>query len=273
MEVIFFTAVFFLGLAAGSFINVLVYRLERGMDVVRLRSHCVNCKHTLNAVDLVPFFGYFIRRGRCAYCGVPISPEYPFVELLTGVLFLLVAWHLFNSEMTIDILMQLPFVLAVTALLIGISVYDFHYYLIPNVFVYGIAAIAVVYHFILVPAGILPPSFARTIPSALLGALIGGGFFFLLTAISRGRWMGLGDGKLGGAAGLFLGFPLALVALIFAFISGGLFASLLVILGKKGMKSHVPFGPFIALGALAAILWGGNIIHLYLNLFMISPIL
>ncbi len=217
----------------------------------------------LNAIDLVPFFGYFIRGGRCYYCRVRISFGYPLVELGTGVVFLLLAYFFFPVTFSQGV--TLVYLLLVGALLIGISVYDYHYYLIPDVMVYTGVLASILFHFALTPLKLAVPYTESGAAGTLLAGAIGGGIFLLFHAISHGRWMGLGDAKLGALMGLVLGFPLILVALLLAFIAGGLSGIVLILMGKKTLKSHLPFGPFLALCALFVLLWGQNLVEWYLS--------
>ena len=266
MQELFFEAVFFLlGLAVGSFLNVIIWRLEQGMDVVRLRSHCPNCKHVLGVVDLIPFLGFFIRRGRCRYCNVKISWQYPVVELATGMVFVIGALRILEFPFSPASLVSLLYFFAIAAVLIALAVYDFNYYLIPNIFVLLLLLLALIFQLVLVPFGIAAPLTSRSPIDLAIGVAISG-FLFLLYAVSRGAWMGFGDVKLGFALGTLLGYPLIIEALLLAFISGGIVGIVLILTGQKTLKSHLPFGPFLAFAALFVVLWGKEFLALYLGM-------
>ncbi len=267
-EPLIYVFIFIFGLGIGSFLNVVIYRIEQGMDMVRLRSHCINCKHVLNAVDLIPLFGFFIRLGRCKYCTIKISWQYPFVELATGLLFLLMYARYLPGELSLGSVAPLLYLFFVGSILISIAVYDFNYFIIPDIFTYLLAGTAVLYQFLLIPLGLVPVITEDNIFHALIGAGIGGGLFLFFHLVSKGAWMGFGDVKLGFALGVMLGLPLILEALILSFVIGGIIGAILILTKKKAMKSQIPFGPFLALSAIIVVLWGKEILALYMGYFL-----
>jgi prepilin signal peptidase PulO-like enzyme (type II secretory pathway) len=269
--------VFLFGLIAGSFLNALIYRLEAGDSVFRGRSYCPNCKHVLAWHDLIPLMSFFLLQGRCRYCKKRISWQYPTVELATGLLFLL------SFKLQISSLNQVSsfetlnifYLWAVLALLMLLFVYDLKHYILPDKIVFPAIGLALGYRIF----EFLNFGFAwdlgfgiwdfKLLVNPLLAALGAALFFFVIFLLSRGRAMGFGDVKLALFMGLFLGWPNILVALFAAFVIGGMFGIVLILLKKKGMKSEVPFGPFLITGTLAALFWGKLLVDWYFNLILV----
>ncbi|MEK7616155.1 MAG: prepilin peptidase [Patescibacteria group bacterium] len=215
-------AVYFaFGLIVGSFLNVLIYRIPHGEGFFAGRSHCPYCGHRLVWYDLVPLVSFVLLRGHCRYCSERISLQYPLIELISGLLFVL--------------LWQQPLMLAAIALLLVISVIDLQHFLIPDMLLVPIVLLALVNH--------------RSW-DAVIFAFAAALFFFLLWFFSRGRWIGFGDVKLAGVLGLLFGFPDALVVFYVAVIVGGLLGSILLVLKKATMKTQLPFGTLLAFGAV-----------------------
>lgn len=241
---LFFSLVVFLfGLIMGSFLNCVIYRLETDRGFLKGRSFCPHCQHQLGLWDLVPIFSFLFLRGKCRYCQKNISWQYPLVELATAILFVLC------------FLFQFPyFIFLIVPFLIIIFVYDLKHYLIPDKVIYPAILIAGIFNFHLVN---------------FLSALGVAGFFLTIVLISRGRWLGVGDIKLGFLMGLILGWPSVLVALFLAFLTGAIMGIALIVSGKKSLKSAVPFGPFLVMGTLVALFCSEEIINWYLNLLMI----
>jgi len=259
-------AFFFLfGLIIGSFLNVVV--LRRGVSTLGGRSHCMSCGHQLFWYDTVPLLSYALLGGRCRYCRARISPQYPLVELFTGLSFALLASA--HTPLSTTLLGC-----ALVVLLIMIALYDVRHTIIPDAWVAAFCVLALVYGSLYSQTQIL---FA--ILSGPLIALP----LFLLWLVSEGRWMGLGDAKLALGIGWLLGPLYGYFALTAAFILGAFIsiATLLplpkyrALLSKWGlqrtlssqsftMKSEVPFGPFLIAGTL--ILWTMLLFHLQLPL-------
>ena len=234
---LFYLFIFILGLAVGSFLNCVIYRLETGGSFLRGRSFCPHCKHLLGWQDLIPVLSFLILKGCCRYCHKKISLRYPLVEIATGLLFLLI----FNFQFSIFNYLIAPF-------LVVIFVYDLKHFIIPDKIIYPAIAIAAICNF-----------------SAWPSALGAAAFFGAIVLISRGKWMGVGDIKLGFLMGLILGFPNILVALFLAFLIGAIIGVGVIISGKKTLKSEVPFGPFLVTGTIISLFWGQKIINWYLN--------
>jgi leader peptidase (prepilin peptidase)/N-methyltransferase len=230
-----------LGLLVGSFLNVVVWRLPRGESLVHPRSRCPGCGTPIKPYDNVPVLSWLVLRGRCRTCGTAISARYPLVEATTGVLFAAVVLGL----------------LLVTAL-VPITMIDLDRRLIPNAITLPASVAA------LVAAVALDISF---VPEQLIAGAAAGGFF-LVAALLYPRGMGMGDVKLAGMLGLYLGRAVA-PAIFIALISGVLVGALIMArLGaREGRKAAVPFGPFLALGALIAMFVGDDLVDAYLDRF------
>lgn len=249
--------VFLFGLVVGSFDNVAIYRIPEGESVITPRSFCPSCETTIAWYDNIPLVSYIILRGRCRHCGQPISPRYPLVELCSGLLFLAVfaksgfAW---SDEL-------LPNLFMVTVLLI-VSVIDLREQIIPNKIILPSMAIALA----AVGTIALFRGDAGYIYDKLLGFAAGGVPLGLL-ALAIPKGMGMGDAKLAAFTGLFLGWRSQVIAFFFAFLLGAIAGVAMMAAGKKGRKSRIPFGPFLALGTVLALFWGEPIWSFYRGLF------
>ncbi|MEK9135255.1 MAG: prepilin peptidase [Patescibacteria group bacterium] len=245
--------IFVFGLMVGSFLNCVIYRLEQGKSFLRGRSFCPNCKHQLSWQDLIPIFSFLILGGKCRYCSQKISWQYPLVELFTGIIFLSIL--LTNSN-----IYAMAYLLLVSCFFIIIFVYDLKHYIIPDKVVFPAIGVALAYDLL---------RFDLLGRSNLLASAFGAaGFFLAIVLISRGKGMGIGDIKLAFLMGLFLGWPNIIVALFLAIFLGAIMGIGLIISGKKTLKSEVPFGPFLTIGAFSALFWGEKIINFYFNLFL-----
>ncbi|MEW8958226.1 MAG: prepilin peptidase [Moorella sp. (in: firmicutes)] len=242
---------FLLGLFIGSFLNVVIYRLPRGETVVWGRSYCPACGRVLAWYDLIPVLSYLLLRGRCRYCRLPISSRYLLVELVTGVVFTTL-FYIFGLSW---ILVKYLFL---SAVLVAASFIDLEHYLIPDRLVVTGAC-----------GGILLSLLARDVGfwSSLWGAVAAAGFLLLVAVISKGG-MGGGDVKLAGMVGLFLGWPLASLALFLSLVTGGLAGVCLLVSGRKKRQDPLPFAPFITTGGLLALFFGEKMLHWYLVRFM-----
>jgi leader peptidase (prepilin peptidase)/N-methyltransferase len=239
------------GLLVGSFLNVVAHRLPRGESLVRPRSRCPECATQLRAIDNVPVISWLALRGRCHHCGASISPRYPIVELATGALYIAVVA---SQDDAVRIVLGL---LLVTAL-VPITLIDLELRIIPNV-ITGPAALAAV-----VAIAALDTDF---LPEALIAGAAGGGFF-LVAAILYPRGMGMGDVKLAGMLGLYLGRAVA-PAIFIALIAGVVVGAAVIARkgAKEGRKTAVPFGPFLALGGVIAFFAGADLVDAYLDTF------
>ena len=275
MSFLIYFFIFLFGLAVGSFLNCIIYRLEEGESFLRGRSFCPHCGHILSFGDLIPVLSFLILKGKCRYCSQKISLQYPLVELATVIIFLTLYYNFF----TMVNLLQFIFLLAISCFLIIIFVYDLKHYIIPDKIIYPAIAIALIYQLFRIwnlhplcgyPVSNFAPHFFksggsnfRMLANPLLSAILAGLFFLIIVLISRGKWMGVGDIKLAFLIGLILGFPKILVALFLAFLIGAIIGLGLVISGKKTLKSEVPFGPFLVSGTFIALFWGQSLINWY----------
>ncbi len=270
---------FLVGLALGSFLNVLICRYEPGMAVFskRLggRSFCPKCKNILSWYELVPVFSFIIQRGRCNHCEQKISLQYPIVEILSG---LIVATLPYVLGVTPDALI---FIIAFLVMLTA-SLIDIRHYVIPDALTIIILALGTIRTAIVVintPVNaILSPSTflgsygyifsftANPLIAHLTGALIAGAFFTAIILLSKGVAMGWGDAKLAFASGLLIGWPDIIMALMIAFIIGAIVGIIMMIAKTKKMKDALPFGPFIAIGVAVVVYFGYDIIALYFKL-------
>ena len=239
------------GLLVGSFLNVVAYRLPRGESLTHPRSRCPHCDTQLRAIDNIPVVSWVALRGRCAHCGGPVSARYPLVELSTALLYVAVV-------ATQDDAARIVLGLLLVTALVPITLIDLDHRIIPNR-ITGPAAIAAVVAIVALDRDFLV--------EALIAALAGGGFF-LIAALLYPRGMGMGDVKLAGVLGLYLGravAPAILIALV-----GGVLVGVAVIARKgavEGRKTAVPFGPFLALGGMIAFFVGNELVDAYLDTF------
>jgi leader peptidase (prepilin peptidase)/N-methyltransferase len=239
------------GLLVGSFLNVVVYRLPRGESLTHPRSRCPSCATQLRAVDNIPVVSWLALRGRCHHCGAPVSARYPLVELATAALYAAVV-------ATQDDAARIVLGLLLVTALVPITLIDVDHRIIPNR-ITGPAAIAA-----LIAIAALDTDFLL---EAVIGA-IGGGGFFLIAALLYPRGMGMGDVKLAGVLGLYLGRAVA-PAILIALIAGvAVGAAIIVRKGAvEGRKTAVPFGPFLALGGMVAYFVGNELVDAYLDTF------
>ena len=237
-----------LGLCIGSFLNVVIHRVPLGLSVVSPPSSCPGCEAPIRARHNVPVVGWLVLRGRCADCGAAISARYPIVELLTGAVFVLVTWR----ALDLNQLAAVPALLTFAALGIALGAIDLDTRRLPDVLV--LPAYPVLAVLLIGAAAVRDDWWAAA--RAGLGGLALFGFFFALAFISP-RGMGFGDVKLAGVIGLVLGYFswwMLVIGAFAGFFLGAVVGVALIAVGAGGRKTAVPFGPFMVLGALAA-LW------------------
>lgn len=243
-----------LGAIIGSFLNVVIVRTRAGESFGRGRSHCPLCGRILGALELVPVVSFIIQKGRCRGCGKSVSWQYPAVEAATAILFLIcgLIWLASPDAGILTLIRNLAFV----CFSVLIFVYDLRWQEIPDSFsLPAVAAIFILNLFIGMPAW-----------SMVLGAAIAGGFFALQFLLSKGRWIGGGDIRLGALMGVLLGWQLTLLSLLLAYVGGAVISVLLMAFAGKKMDSQVAFGTFLVGAALVALFWGRELINLYLRL-------
>lgn len=230
----------------GSFLNVVIHRLPRGESLVHPRSRCPSCQTQIAGYDNIPIVSWLVLRGRCRHCGAAISPRYPAVELITAVTFAAV---ILVRGFDDDLIVELPFVAA----LIALAGIDADHKLLPNKIVYPLAAWGVV--------AVLIAERDDFVEHLVAGA---GAFLFLLLAVlAYPRGMGMGDVKLAGAMGVYLGVSV-IPALLIAFLSGSVVGAVIIAReGAAARKKAVPFGVFLALGGIVGVLVGPDLVDFY----------
>ncbi|MFA6322925.1 MAG: prepilin peptidase [Candidatus Buchananbacteria bacterium] len=241
--------IFLFGLAIGSFLNVIVYRLNIKKSFLSGRSFCPYCKKIIAWFDNIPLLSFILLAGNCRQCKKKISWQYPLVELVTGLVFWLIYLRFGLTGQTL-----VYFIFC--GILEVIFIYDLKYYLILDTISLPAILLALILNLLL----------GQNILNLLLGGLLGGGFFAFQYYVSRGRWVGDGDIRLGALMGVMLGWPYLLVALLVAYVVGAIYGLVAIGLKKKAMKSEVPFGPFLTFSTLVAMLYGQLILNWYLNL-------
>ncbi|MBM4446972.1 MAG: prepilin peptidase [Chloroflexi bacterium] len=258
MAVLWSALFFLLGAAAGSFINVVADRLPAGKSIISPPSHCAECQYKIPSMDNIPIFSYLWLRGHCRNCSATIPRRLFLVELGTAILFSFLYRYYGLSW-------ELAMVTFYCCLFIVLLLIDLEHNILPNKIVYpgmiialGIAALGSIFGF--EPSVIAGMGFRLWIVDAAIGGSIGFGLLLLVVLISRGG-MGWGDVKLVGLIGLVIGFPLVLLAMFLAMVSGGLTAAILLLLKLKSRKDAIPFGPFLSLAAMATLFWGSNLLN------------
>jgi leader peptidase (prepilin peptidase)/N-methyltransferase len=247
----------FLGLLIGSFLNVVIWRVPRGESLLRPPSACPACGVPIRPRDNVPVLGWLLLRGRCRVCGEPISRRYPAVELLTAALFAVMA-----VRFGLDPVLLAYLYLAAVGL--ALALIDLDCKRLPDALTLPSYPVAVV----LLAAAALLGSGSGDLLRALLGGLAMGAVYFALW-FAYPAGMGYGDVKLAGVLGLYtawLGWGAWAVGLFLGFLLGGVFGIALIALGKGGRKTAVPFGPFMLVAVLIAVLAGPELARGYLEL-------
>lgn len=253
-----------LGLILGSFVNALVWRIHKKRNWTSERSECTHCHHQLGALDLIPVISFVMLRGKCRYCHKKIE-DTPIVELALPALF--VASYFFwplplEGRGAIEFGFWLIFLVGLLAL----TVYDFRWFLLPDKMVFPLVVLAAAQVAVVA-------AYDRDwhlIVSALGGAVVISGIFYLIFQISKGTWIGGGDVKLGLVLGLLAGGVLEGFLVLFAASVAGLLASLpAVVKGKAGKKTQIPFGPFLILGLIVVKLFGTAILDWYAGMLYV----
>lgn len=248
MDYFWYCYLFLIGSIVGSFLNVCICRIPTKESVVTGRSHCPVCGHPLSFTEMVPIFSYLFLKGKCKCCHTPISPQYPLVEAVTAILYLLATLRFGFTPYT-ALLCVFFSVLIVAA---GI---DYHTMEIPDILHLWILLAAVIHLF-------LSPTF-RT--EALIGMFLISVPMLVLSLFTNG--FGGGDIKLSAVCGLFLGFKLLLVGFLFACITAAFAGAIMLIRKKADQKTAFAFGPFLALGFIFSALYGAPLLNAYLSFF------
>ncbi len=246
-EILLYIVIFLFGIVIGSFLNVCIYRIPKHEDIVRTRSHCMSCGYQLRWYDLFPLFSYLCLHGRCRKCHTKLSVQYPIIEALNGILYVMIVWI---HGMTIT---SALYCMMISALLV-ISVIDFRTFEIPlgiNIFILVVGIVRVA-------------TDLANVTDYLIGFFAVSALLAILYYASKGRAIGGGDVKLMAVCGLVLGWKLILLA----FFLGCILGSILHIIRMKatGADRVLAMGPYLSLGVLLAVLWGDSMIRWYLGL-------
>jgi len=241
--------IFIFGLLIGSFLNVVLHRLQTEQSIIWPASHCPTCKKPINWYDNIPILSFIVLKAKCRHCHGQISWQYPLVELATGIIS---AWAYCRFGWSGDFFRTAIF----GGFLLIIFVYDLRYYLILDQVI--IPA--------MVTALLINLSLGLGVWGMIIGFAIGGGFFLAQFVVSSGRWIGGGDIRLGALMGLMLGWKMVLVALFLAYFSGAIVGIILILAGKKKMSSQIPFGTFLSIATFLTLLFGQPLLNWYLNL-------
>jgi prepilin signal peptidase PulO-like enzyme (type II secretory pathway) len=270
------------GLCLGSFVNALVWRVHeqaaqaekkqqdpnyaKRLSIATGKSMCPYCKHELSARDLLPVFSWLSLGGKCRYCGKPISIQYPLVELATAALFVIsYIWWPVAFAPAVQVAIFIFWLLLLTGLM-ALLVYDIRWFILPDRIIYFLSCVAVAQAATIVQASAHP---FRTVINMLLGVAVGGGIFYVLFQVSRGKWIGGGDVKLGWLLGLIAGTPARSVLFIFfAALLGSLVSVPLLVNQRLKRTSIIPFGPFLIAGLVIVQLFGADILHWYQQTFI-----
>lgn len=257
---------FVIGTFFGSFLSVVIYRIhEDKKGIIKGRSECPYCHKKLEMRDLVPIFSYLINRGKCKICKKKISIHYLLIEILTGIIFaafyILYPFFIYEfgnlaCNFNTVLFFNYIFFVIVSLFLILIFFYDLKYLQIPEVFT--LPAIALIF-----VVGIFMPQ--PGLYSMLIGGAIAGLFFGFQFWISKEKWLGFGDIQVGILMGLLLGWQFFLIALFVTYIVGSIMSLILMLFKKVGLKSQIPFAPFMIIGTFITLFFGDYIMNLYLN--------
>ena len=238
-----------MGLLIGSFLTVCIYRIPKGETVIYNSSHCSHCNSRLGILDLIPVISYILIKGKCRYCGKGIKIRYPVVELLTGGIFLITYLHIGFNVLLVKYLILFSTLIVITFI-------DAEHQIIPNKLTFLIFIWGIIWQIFYSEMFLY---------QAIGGAILGGGLL-LLAAIISGGGMGGGDIKLMFAAGVIMGIQTTALALFLSFLVGSIIGITLILLNIKNRKDPIPFGPFLSLGIFIAVLWGHEIIKMYLDI-------
>lgn len=239
-----------MGSCLGSFLNVVIYRLPRGQSLVSPGSRCPQCGYALRWYDNLPVVSWTLLGGRCRQCHAPISAQYPMVEIITALLFVLVAWLTPVGPLLVSRLI-------LVAILVALFGIDLKHQILPNSITLPGIIVGLLFSLI------TPPGWQDALVGAVLGAAILYGIAAAYYAVRREEGLGMGDVKMLAMVGAFLGWKAVLVTLVLSSFSGAAIGLALIAAQRGGMKLALPFGTFLALGALAAMLVGEPLIAWY----------
>jgi leader peptidase (prepilin peptidase)/N-methyltransferase len=246
--------IFILGLIVGSFCNVCIYRIPRNESIIYPASHCPNCRTKIKPVDNIPLLSYILLKGRCRNCESKISIQYPVVEFLIGLIYVII-YLIYGLS-----IQSLIYIILSSALII-IAFIDLNKQIIPDVISLPGIVIGLILSFFVPYISFINSS---------LGVVVGGGIILIIglagTAIFKKEAMGGGDVKLAAMIGAFLGWRYVIISLFLGFFLGALAGIFLILSKIKSKEDVVPFGPFIVLGSFITLLWGEKIISWYIGI-------
>jgi leader peptidase (prepilin peptidase)/N-methyltransferase len=266
ITILFPAIIFAFGASVGSFLNVVIYRVPEKLSLLHPPSRCPTCHHQLRPYDNVPVLGWLWLKGRCRYCRTAISPRYPLIEALAGGLFLLAFWQFGLSWDVVSAWLLISWLLCLTFI-------DLDTLTLPNPLTQSGLVLGII-----VQTGLLVSHTAWTVATiaqgvftAVLGAVLGLWIFEIIGLLGgtlTGKTvMGGGDGKLAALLGAWLGWQGMLLSSFLACALGAFMGGGAIALGVINRRTPIPFGPFLALGALIVLFWGDRLIHWYLQLF------
>lgn len=254
-NIYFYILAIIFGLCWGSFLTVVIWRIDDLKSIFTTRSRCTNCNREIRWFDLIPIISYGILRGRCRHCKEKIPSLYPAIELLAGAVVLLtyINYGLSWQGLIIFILFS--------TLIITLGYDALHMMIVDAVIWFGVA-LAIFWQIMQILGG----DWKSIVFSLVIGIAVGLGIPLVMVLTSHSRWMGEGDIVLGLLAGMLVGFPKILVAYIIAFAVGAIYGISLIILRRGRMKDAVPFGPFLVVGTIIAFFIGQAIVDWYLRI-------
>jgi leader peptidase (prepilin peptidase) / N-methyltransferase len=272
--IVFF--IFILGLLIGSFLNCMAWRLHTGESALG-RSHCPKCNKQIAWYDNIPVLSYLVLRGKCRNCHQHISIQYPLVEIACGVLFVLALLHnlsaiggsayggqslISNFSSTLYLLPYTYYLsllrdLIIISSMVLVFIIDLRWYLIFDITVLPVAVVVLVINLFL----------GMSWQNLLVSGIIGAGIFLFQYIISKGKWIGGGDIRLGLFMGFALGWPNIIAAIMLAYIGGSIIGLMLIAFGKKKWGSEIPLGAFLAPATIITLLWGEVIVEWYMRMF------
>lgn len=263
----FLILIFIFGACIGSFTSVVIYRIHHHQkSIFRGRSACPDCEVPLKPLDLIPILSYLTLRGQCRYCSKDISYMYPALELLTGALFvfLFLKFPFVDNALTFSGSQCAVFLLYAfyTFVLLFTFFYDLKYLKIADEILLPAILISLI-------ASIATP-FTPHLIDSLLGAAIAAGFFGLQAFVSKGKWIGLGDLRIGAFMGVILGWKLVIVALVVSYLVGSIVSVAIIIKEGKLRGIKVPFAPMLVTGTFITIFFGEQLLNWYLKGFMVN---
>lgn len=274
-------ALILLGLCFGSFVNALVWRLHeqslprnkqvatpKELSIAKGRSMCPSCQHTLSALDLLPVVSWLALRGHCRYCKQAIGWQYPLVEAVTALVYV-ISYLYWPFQLDAQGIFLLGIWLLALTGLMALIVYDVRWMLLPNKIVFPLIALGVIQ--VLVVMVFFDEGLSYLLQS-LLSVAVAGGIFYVLFQLSKGTWIGGGDVKLGYALGLLLARPTLAMLMLFTASILGILAALPGLLTKKlSATSRIPFGPFLIAGTIIVVLFGQGLVDWYAQQVLYVP--